>query len=201
MKKVLLICLFLKSNFVYSLEYINRSHDLGEVALDQGVVFIGHTLGYLATQPDTVREEGSWEGYNKRFLTFKFDNDNTTWNFLGHTYTGSQVYLYYRARGYVESKAFFYSFLSSLYFEAIIENYTENGSFQDTFNTPFFGSSLGYVIERVSVNLIKSDSAFMRGLGRVINPFSYLVEGKKETTSLTPVFEKDSYALVWSYRL
>lgn len=200
MKIKLTLCLLLISSHVFALEYINRSHSYGEVALDQGIVFLGHTIGYVATQYDTVKEEGSWTDYNRHFLKFKFDNDNTTWNFIGHTYTGSQVYLFYRAKGYAESKAFFYSFLSSLYFEVFIETYTENPSFQDTFNTPFFGSSLGYVLERASVNFLKSDSAFLNGLGRVINPFSFLVKDN-QSTSLTPVFQKDSYALVWSYRL
>lgn len=199
MKFILLTLLTVASVNTYALEYINRSHSYGEVAIDQAIVFAGHTLGYIATQSETIREEGSWKDYNDRFLTFKFDNDNTNWNFIGHTYTGSQVYLFYRARGYAESKAFFYSFLSSLYFETIIENYTEHASFQDTFNTPFFGSSLGYVIERVSVGLINSDSSFAQGVGRLMNPFSYLVKG--EGIVFTPYVNKDAYALMWSLRI
>lgn len=199
MKKIALFILFAFSTQTQALEYINKSHDLSDIAVDQGVVFLGHTIGYLATQSDTIREEGSWEDYKDRLLTFEFDNDNTAWNFVGHTYTGAQVYLYYRARGYVESKAFFYSFLSSLYFEVFIENYTENASFQDTFHTPFFGSSLGYVMERVSVNLINSESTFNYYLGRLINPFSYLVDSKD--VSFTPYIDNKGYALLWSVRI
>tara|TARA_Y100000768_G_scaffold388943_1_gene389025 strand:+ start:2091 stop:2600 length:510 start_codon:yes stop_codon:yes gene_type:complete len=168
--------------------------------LDQGIVFSGHTLGYLLTQKGTIEKEGSWANYKDNFGHFTVDNDNTTWNLLGHTYTGSQVYLYYRARGYVEQKALFYSFLSSFYFETLIETYTERPSFQDTFNTPFFGSTLGYVFERVSVNFINSDNSFKYYLGRLINPFSYLVDGEA-SIFVMPTSDATGGVILWSSTL
>jgi hypothetical protein len=198
MKKIIILIGFLICASSYSLEYINDNKEFSDSFTDQAIVFTGHALGYAVTQAETIREEGSFEKYKKHFLSFRFDNDNTTWNFFGHTYTGSQVYLYYRARGYNQNKAFYLSFLSSLWFEVLIENYTENPSFQDTFNTPFFGSILGHYMEKASVSLINSDNGFYKFLGRVINPFSYLVDNEK--MAFIPTFKsKDDFKLTWTY--
>jgi len=197
MKKFIILIGFLIFN-AKALEYNNKNLEFNESLFDQSIVFAGHTAGYLLTQSETIRKEGSFETYKKNFLSFRFDNDNTTWNFFGHTYTGSQVYLYYRARGYNQNKAFYLSFLSSLWFEVLIENYTEKPSFQDAFNTPFFGSILGHYMETASVHLINSDNMFYRGLGRVLNPFSYLVDENKMV--FIPSFKsKDDFKITWTY--
>lgn len=181
-----------------ALEYKNKNIEFEDSFVDQSIVFAGHAAGYILTQSETIRKEGSFESYKKNFLSFRFDNDNTTWNFFGHTYTGSQVYLYYRARGYNQNKAFYLSFLSSLWFEIFIENYTENPSLQDTFNTPFFGSILGHYMEKASVYLVNSDNLFYRSLGRVINPFSFLVDDNKMV--FIPTFKsKNDFKITWTY--
>ena len=172
------------------LKYLNRNHTLQEVLSDQAIVFGGHTVGYIATQWDIFRREGSAKQYNENLGRFRFDNDNTAWNFFGHTYTGAQVYLYYRARGYRQDNSLYLSFLSSLWFETFIENYTERPSFQDVFNTPLFGSALGFVMEKGSVQLINSEKKWKRILGRALNPFSFLVEGE-ESISFAPLIDKN----------
>ena len=171
------------------LKYINKTHTFTDVLTDQALVFSGHTIGYIATQWNTIKEEGSSESYKDNFGRFRFDADNTAWNFAGHTFTGAQVYLFYRARGYRQNRALYLSFLSSLWFEIFIENYTERPSFQDIFNTPIFGSTLGYVIEKGSVEMINSKSKWKRFLGRALNPFSFLVEEEDEV-SFSPLFNK-----------
>lgn len=189
LKKTLPFIIFLLalSSWAKELKYINRTHTFGEVLTDQALVFGGHTVGYLATQWDTIREEGSAEAYKEHFGRFRFDADNTAWNFVGHTYTGAQVYLYYRSQGYRQNSALYLSFLSSLWFEVFIENYTERPSFQDVFNTPIFGSTLGFVMEKGSVELINSESRWKRFFGRALNPFSFLVDDEDEV-SFSPLF-------------
>lgn len=179
------LILFLSVNATaQELKYINRNHTFDEVVTDQALVFGGHTAGYVLTQWDTIRAEGSAEAYRENFGRFRFDNDNTAWNFVGHTYTGAQVYLYYRARGYKQNSSLYLSFLSSLWFEVFIENYTERPSFQDVFNTPIFGSALGFVMEKGTVEMINSESKWKRAMGRILNPFSYLVDDDEEVSFL-----------------
>lgn len=197
--KLLLTCLILGSSLnSQALEYNNRYRDTTDIIFDQMIVFGGHALGYWATQRDTISNEGSFEKWQDNFLQFRFDSDNTTWNYFGHTITGSQVYLYYRARGHDQNEAFYLSFLSSLWFEVFIETYTEKPSFQDTFNTPIFGSVLGHYLEKASVYLVNSDNSFYYYLGRAINPLSYLVEENK--MALIPMYKsKDNFSLTWTY--
>lgn len=198
MKRLILMFLCVVCMKGLALEYKNRNHTLSETLIDQGIVFTGHTLGYLATQSTKIKNDGSFKKYENNFLKFRFDGDNTTWNFIGHTYTGSQVYLYYRARGYNENKAFYLSFLSSLWFEVFIETYTEKPSFQDTFNTPFFGSILGHYMEKASVSLINTDNTFYKIIGRILNPFSLIKEDNN--MALVPSFrDKDNYKITWTY--
>ncbi len=179
-------------------DYTDKDHSVRQVIVDQGIVFSGHLTGYLLTQNKTIEQEGSWKKYNEHFLDFKFDNDNTNWNYFGHTYTGSQVYLYYRARGYSRSRAFAFSFLSSLWFEAFIETYTEQPSVQDTFNTPVFGTAAGFIAEKVSVYFLNSESVYVRALGRIINPFSFLVERKN--VAFVPVYkDPENYSFMVSF--
>lgn len=166
-----IVILFLPSAYS-ELTYADRDHSKTEIFLDQALMFSFHTIGYIATQGGVIEEEGSMENYKKHFFEFHFDPDNKAWNYVGHPLTGSQVYLFYRAKGYRKIDSFYLSFLSSLYFEVFIETYTERPSIQDTFHTPILGSALGYFFENASLRLIGSESIYARFLGRVINPFS-----------------------------
>ncbi len=183
----------------YGLTYQDMDKNSKDVAKDQLTMFAFHTTGYLATQWDTIQDEGSWDGYQDRLFEFQFDSDSSTWNFFGHGLTGAQVYLFYRAKGYSRSDAFQLGFLSSLYFEVLIENYTEAPSFQDTFHTPIYGALIGHVLELTSVELINSDYWILQALGRILNPFSFLVEDEDEMKSaLMPVYGPNkSFGLTW----
>ncbi|MBC77598.1 MAG: hypothetical protein CME64_16455 [Halobacteriovoraceae bacterium] len=172
---------------VHSFEYKNREHSFKETAYRQGQVFVFHAVGYMLTQSDTIREDGSWEGYKRRFLDFQYDPDNSVWNLLGHPLTGAQVFLFYRAYGYTREKSFLLGALSSLYFETLIESYTERPSAQDTINTPIFGAMLGTGIERVSVELLNSNRKFYRAIGRIINPFSFLTNKNDFKAGIIPL--------------
>lgn len=165
-------------NDATAIEYQDKDHTFKEILYDQGIVFSAHTTGYILTQYETIRTEGSFDNYEDNFFKFQFDGDNVNWNYFGHTYTGAQVYLYYRARSYSKAKSLLYSFLSSLWFELFIETYTEKPSIQDTLNTPIFGAGLGYFIEDYSVELINSGNKYKNYLGRILNPFSLLVDNK-----------------------
>ena len=180
-----------RNTLAYSFQAPKDLSATEEVINDQAIVFSGHLAGYILTQYETIREKGSFEAYEDNFLQFRFDPDNSNWNFIGHTYTGSQVYLYYRARKYSKKSAFVLSFLSSLWFETIIENYTEPPSIQDVFNTPIFGSALGYGIEEYSMKLLKSKNKTTRIVGRLLNPFSLLVED--ENITFIPSVNKEGY--------
>lgn len=77
------------------------------------------------------------------------------------------------------------TFISSLLFEYTVEIYSEPASIQDLYQTPVFGTALGYGIELLSVELLNSDSKFANFMGRVINPLSYLVDTR--SISVAPV--------------
>lgn len=197
-KRIIFYLIWISSIPSYAIVYNDYKHTNSEILQDQAIVFSGHTLGYLLTQRETIQKEGSLDNYKNNFLQFRFDNDNTNWNIFGHTYTGAQVYLYYRARGYNRNKSFLLSFLSSLWFEVFIENYTEKPSIQDTFNTPILGSSLGYFFEGASKSLINSSNPLLKILGRAINPMSFFIDERK--ISVIPVVEgNDHYALQVRY--
>jgi len=180
-------------------EYKDRDHNLRETAYRQGQVFVFHSVGYIVSQSDTIKEDGSWEGYKRRFLDFQYDPDNSVWNLLGHPLTGAQVFLFYRAHGYTREKSFFLGALSSLYFETLIESYTERPSAQDTFNTPIFGAILGTGLEKVSVELLNSESGFKRVIGRIINPFSFLKAHEDFNAGVIPLRGGAGLVGGWSF--
>ncbi|MCO4753736.1 MAG: DUF3943 domain-containing protein [Bacteriovoracaceae bacterium] len=198
--KALLLISFYTPLSWSAFEYHERKHTYTETAYRQGQVFVFHSVGYIATQFDTIKKDGSWSGYKDRFLDFQYDPDNSAWNLLGHPLTGAQVFLFYRAHGYTEEKAFLMGALSSLYFEVLIESYTERPSAQDTLNTPIFGAMLGAGIERVSKVLINSDSKFKNVLGRIINPFSFLVDSDDHKLLVGPNSNGSPQLIwVWNY--
>lgn len=195
---ILFICLIQSAN---AFEYKDYDHDFADKAKDQLIVFSGHLVGYLITQRDVIEEEGSFQKMERNLFDFHFDNDNVNWNYAGHIYTGSQVYLYYRARGYSQHESFYLSFLSSLWFELFIETYTERPSIQDMFNTPIYGSTLGFAIEKISTSLSKSDNSFNRGLAVIMNPFSLLIKDNKDISFFHYTEGKGDYQfrLVFNY--
>jgi hypothetical protein len=183
LKHLILVIIFIFSGFcisknIFALEYKDQQFNLKTKVYHQSLMFSFLAGGYYVTQSEKIREAGSVKGFKDRFLEFRFDKDNSTWNLIGHPLTGSQVYLYYRALGYDSSSSLLMSFSSSLAFEVLIETYTERPSIQDTFQTPLIGAALGKGIEILSLKLINSTSGWKHFIGRVINPFSYLADYK-----------------------
>lgn len=194
---ILLILISVFGSQAYALEYRTKDLSLSDKFRHQGYAFAGLLTGYGLTQWDTIKNEGSFRDYEDRFLEFRFDQDNSTWNLIGHPLTGAQTYLFYRAMGHSKKSSLVMSFFSSLAFEVLIETYTERPSIQDTFQTPLFGAIIGNLLEKASVKLINSPSKFNRFLGRVINPFSYLAE-KNQNQYMTFNYKPEfGYSLSW----
>ena len=171
----------------YHYEYKDRDHTFKESAQHVGVLFGLNIFGYYLSQPDEVRENGSFEKYEENFGDIVFDKDAPFWNLMTHPLVGSQVYLYYRGFGYSPQRAFLMTAIQSTIFEFTIEIYTEPASVQDLYQTPVLGSLLGFGIEKLSMRWLNSDSQFLRTMGHIMNPwtlFSFF-EGK---SSLTPTF-------------
>ena len=178
-----------------------REHDLVEDLAHLGFIYSINIVLYVATQPETVKEEGSFEKYRKNFgRTVLFDNDREFWNWLVHPYSGSQLYLYFRANSYSPADAFRMSFFSSLLFEYTIEVYTEPASMEDLINTPILGSVLGYFFEHASMKLLNSDYLLARWLGHLINPFSLLPFFKEKMIIIPQVGKNQSHlSIAWEF--
>lgn len=167
-----------KSKYYYT--YIDRDHTLEE-DINNLVAIYGVTWAvYPLTQPGTFLEKGSFKNYKKNFGRLVFDKDEPFWNWFVHPISGSQLYLFYRARGYTKSNAMFMSFISSSLFEFTVEIYTEPASIQDLYQTPILGSALGLGLEKLSLYLLNSGNLIGKTIGHIINPSSLFLfyEGK-----------------------
>lgn len=194
---ILLILISTFGSQAKALEYRDKNLSLSDKFRHQGYAFAGLLAGYGLTQWDTIKNEGSFSDYEDRFLEFRFDQDNSTWNLIGHPLTGSQTYLFYRALGHSKKSSLVMSFFSSLAFEVLIETYTENPSIQDTFQTPLFGAVVGNLLEKASLKLINSPSRFNRFIGRVINPFSFLAERNQNQYMTFNIRPNQGYSVSW----
>ncbi len=184
------IILFLLSSHTsfarkYKYEYKDREHTLNENIRHLGGMYAVSWGLYYITQPTTFKEDGSFKNYRNNFGKLVFDQDEPFWNWVVHPYSGSQLFLYYRANGYSRIDAFKMTTVSSLLFEFFAEIYTEPASIQDLYQTPVLGSLLGLVFERSSLYFLNSDYFAMRFIGHILNPSSFLwfFEGK---TVITP---------------
>ncbi len=83
--------------------------------------------------------------------------------------------------------------------QTLIESYTERPSAQDTFNTPIFGAILGTGLEKVSVELLNSESGFKRVIGRIINPFSFLKAHEDFNAGVIPLRGGAGLVGGWSF--
>lgn len=171
----------------YRYSYINRRHSMSEslkhIAAIYGVTWVVYPL----TQPEVVREKGSWENYRRNFGQLVFDKDEPFWNWFVHPISGSQLYLYYRANGYSRIDSLGMAFISSTLFEFTVEIYTEPASVQDLFQTPMIGSFLGVGLENLSLYLLNSGNAFGRVVGHILNPATlfWFYEGKVQVIPQT----------------
>jgi hypothetical protein len=165
---------------VYHYGYIDRRHTKQESLNHLSAIYAVTWLAYPLTQPDVVREQGSWKKYSHNFGKLVFDRDEPFWNWFVHPISGSQLYLYYRANGYSRINSMGMAFISSTLFEFTVEIYTEPASIQDLYQTPVIGSFLGVGLENLSLYLLNSGNAFGRTIGHIINPATlfWFYEGK-----------------------
>lgn len=175
--------------------YPEREYSLSDKAAHIGVVYGITWVVYPIFQPEILEgEKGSWKKYGKNFGRLVFDQDEPFWNWMVHPLSGSQLYLFYRALGYDPASSFGMTTVSSALFEFTVEIYSEPASVQDLYQTPVFGTVLGFGLEKASSYLLNTPSGFTRFLGRVINPLSYIVN--TDGISLIPSTDfKGSYGL------
>lgn len=149
---------------------VTRDHGFGETARYVGALYGLSWVGFLAFHRTAISNYGSWSRYRQNFgQVVAFDYDSPTFNWLVHVYTGSQVYLFYRARGYSKESSFALTALQSALFEFTIETLIEPASLEDLVNTPVLGGALGRGLELASLELLNSDSGALRTVGYLLN--------------------------------
>ena len=171
-----------KSQYLYT--YVDRSHTMEEDINNIAGIYAFTWVVYPLTQLDTVKNTGSVDNYKRNFGNLVFDKDEPFWNWFVHPISGSQLFLFYRARGYSRPNALAMSFLSSALFEFTVEIYTEPASVQDLYQTPVLGSVLGLGIEKLSLYLLNTGNLLGKILGHAMNPSTlfWFYEGKIKVT-------------------
>ena len=171
-----------------------------ELLLNFGAVYVNQWTIYILTQHETIKEYGSWQNFFSYPLRPDFDKDTFDYNILKHALSGNYYYLFYRARGYSESEAFAWTFMSSLAFEFAVETYTEQPSYQDIYQTPIYGTLVGMASERISHYLLSRESTFAHVLGYLVNPFEIFKEKKGTEVVAYPQIEKETLGFNVSWR-
>lgn len=181
-----------RSNFYYT--YVDREHTFNESLNNVMAIYGVSWLIYPLTQPETFKEKGSFSKYKDNFGKLVFDKDEPFWNWFVHPISGSQLFLFYRSRGYSRSDALTMSFISSSLFEFTVEIYTEPASVQDLYQTPVLGAVLGLGLEKLSLYLLNTGNIIGKFIGHAINPHTLLwyYEGK---VRLIPQIGKDKAGL------
>lgn len=156
-----------------------------EKVLNFGAMYAKQWAFYLVSQAETIHDEGRIENISENFFHPHFDRDNLENNVLRHTAAGGYYYLFFRARGYSERRAFFWTAVSSTAFEFTVETLTEPPSYQDLFVTPLLGTAFGMGVEDLSRYLRSQENWFAKGVGFLINPS--LILSKKRNMVLTPI--------------
>lgn len=178
--------------------YTDRNHRPKEIGKDLGIIYGLSWVAYPLTQPDTVRNKGSWLKYRHNFGQVVFDQDEPFWNWFVHPISGSQLFLYYRARGYSRSSALGMAFISSTLFEFTVEIYTETASVQDLYQTPILGAVLGVGIEYTSLALLNSGNPFGIFFGHLINPCTLFPFFENKIILTPTVFENKIPGLIFA---
>lgn len=151
-------------------EVTPREHTSGETALYLASLYGVSGVIYYFTSTEKIHENASLDNFSHNFgRVIIFDTDSPNANWIVHVYSGSQCYLFYRGRSYTKTSAFLLTALQSALFEFTIEVIQEKASLEDLINTPILGSILGRGFELASIDLLNSDSWFLRTLGHLIN--------------------------------
>jgi hypothetical protein len=192
---LLLTSIFISTNALskkreseYHYTYVDRDHETSENLKHIAGIYGVSWVIYPLTQPDTFKNDGSWDKYKENFGKLVFDQDEPFWNWIVHPYSGSQMFLYYRANGYSRIESLGMTLISSTLFEFTVEIYTEPASIQDLYQTPILGSVLGLGFETLSLHLLNTGNLFGKVAGHIINPSTlfWFYEGKMQ---LTPTFD------------
>lgn len=181
---------------LYQYGYNDREHSFAENAKTIGVVYGLTWFFYPVVQPKVFQGAGGVNEYSRNIGKLVFDQDEPFWNDLVHPLSGSQLYLLYRANGYDRLTAFQMTFISSALFEFTVETFTEPASVQDLYQTPVFGTFLGFGLENASMYLLNSGNTVGKILGHALNPATLFpfYEGR---TFIIPKFnDEDKGAMI-----
>jgi len=114
---------------------------------------------------------------NLTLKTYRWDNDRTFFNYIGHPIVGSESYLRMRMRGFTPFESFLFSFAASTVWEFAFEGWVENLSVQDMIITPIAGSFFGEARFHGKLWLKKQNNLAADIGGVAIDPIQSLVEG------------------------
>jgi len=181
----------------YEYEYTEKQYTTSEHLRNYGVILGVSVAGYIVTQPNTIRDDGSFKKWQDNLGEVRLDNDSYFWNLGVHPYTGSHMYLFYRGIGYSPMESFAMNLAVSSTFEFLIETYTEPASLQDLYNTSALGSLLGYGIENLSLNLLNSDSSFAHVIGHILNPTTMFPFFSEKRAVMAPIVESKKVGMMF----
>ena len=149
--------------------YKDKKHTFKEDLANLGVVYGITWVVYPLTQPNILKDGGSFDEYKENFGKIVFDQDEPFWNWMVHPFSGSQLYLWYRAHGYSRIDSLTMSAISSTLFEFTVEIYSEPASIQDLYQTPILGAVLGVGLEKFSMYLLNTGNAMGKFFGHLLN--------------------------------
>lgn len=179
----------------YNWTYVNKEHSFKESAKLISWVYAATWPIYYATQPDIVKNKGSFTNYKNNFGDLVFDKDEPLWNWIVHPLSGSQLFLFYRANGYSRISALSMSIISSTLFEFTVEIYTEPASIQDLYQTPILGAVFGVCLEEMSLYFLNTGNMAGRVIGHILNPATLLWFYKGKIRLLPNIDHKGNYGL------
>lgn len=179
---------------------VRQDFPASEKALNFGVVYAAQWVYYLTMQKKTIEDHGSFKNWTHNPFSPHFDKDSFDYNIFKHTLTGNYYYLWFRSRGYTETSAFTWTFLSSLAFEFTVETATERPSYQDIYQTPVFGTVVGIGVEKLSRYFHGRDSWWGHTLGYLLNPFTLIPTTEEKEVSLAPFMDRKNVGVLATYR-
>lgn len=179
---------------------VREEFPTNEKLLNFGVVYAAQWAYYLVLQRETIDKEGSFHNWTHFPFSPHFDKDSFDYNLFKHTLTGQYYYLWFRSRGYTETSAFMWTFISSLAFEFTVETITERPSYQDIYQTPVFGTVAGIGVEKLSRYFHGRDTWWGHTLGYLLNPFTLIPTSKEQEVTATPIFNRNQFGAVATYR-
>jgi hypothetical protein len=198
---ILLLALYSGSAFGYEkLVHVEKTDiTKSQLAVNFATKYVLQWSFFYAQQRHAIEDHGSFRNWRSNMFSPHFDRDNLETNLIQHSLAGATYYLYYRSKGYSETRAFLWANLSSIVFEFTIETFTERPSYQDLALTATMGTALGLFSERVSLYFHEKKVWPGRLLGFVFNPFSALPHASYEWR-VVPVLGRDKLGANFEWR-